>query len=99
MAEMIPHVDLELSSTLDQMVRKDLGSRVWRRKMRGRELTRRAEHGEGEGVGEGERVCDLNVVGPKTVETQFNQSDRLSRPVRPVWPRLIGEVLVLCFAV
>ena len=56
MAEMIPHVDLELSSTLDQMVRKDLGSRVWRRKMRGRELTRRAEHGEGEGVGKGERV-------------------------------------------
>jgi len=55
MAEMIPHVDLELSSALDQMERKDLGSRVWRRKMRGRELSRRAEHGEGEGVGEGER--------------------------------------------
>ena len=92
---MIPHVDLELSSTLDQMVRKDLGSRVWRRKMRGRELSRRAEHGEGEGVDEGERVCCLNVVGPKTVETQFNRLDRLSRPVRP---RLTGEVLVLCFA-
>jgi len=55
MAEMIPHVDLELSSALDQMERKDLGSRVWRRKMRGRELSRRAEHGEVEGVGEGER--------------------------------------------
>jgi len=69
MAEMIPHVDLELSSALDQMERKDLGSRVWRRKMRGRELSRRAEHGEGEGVGEGERVCGLNAVGPlKTVE-------------------------------
>jgi len=27
MAEMIPHVDLELSSALDQMERKDLGSR------------------------------------------------------------------------
>ena len=75
---MIPHVDLELSSTLDQMVRKDLGSRVWRRKMRGRELTRRAEHGEGEGVSEGERECGLNAVGPKTIETQFNRSDRLS---------------------
>ena len=44
MAEMIPHVDLELSSALDQIERKDLGSRVWRRKMRGRELSRRAEH-------------------------------------------------------
>ena len=53
MAEMIPHVDLELSSALDQMERKDLGSRVWRRKMIGRELSRRAEHGEGEG----EREC------------------------------------------
>jgi len=40
MAEMIPHVDLELSSALDQMERKDLGSSVWRRKMRGRELSR-----------------------------------------------------------
>ena len=37
--------------------------------MRGRELSRRAEHGEGEGVGEGERVCGLNAVGLiKTVE-------------------------------
>ena len=96
---MIPHVDLELSSALDQMERKDLGSRIWRRKMRGRELSRRAEHGEGEGVGEGERVCGLNVVEPKIFETQFNRSDRLSRPVRPVRPRLTGEVLVLCFAV
>ena len=96
---MIPHVDLELSSALDQMERKDLGSRVWRRKMRGRELSRRAEHSEGEGVGEGERVCGLNVVGPKIVETQFNRSDRLSRPVRPVWPKLTGEVLDLCFVV
>ena len=96
---MIPHVDLDLSSALDQMERKDLGSRVWRRKMRRRELSRRAEHGEGEGVGEGERVCGLNAVGLKTVETQFNRLDRLSRPVRPVRPRLTGEVLVLCFAV
>ena len=92
---MIPHVDLDLSSALDQMERKDLGSRVWRRKMRGRELSRQAEHGEGEG----ERECGLNVVGPKTVETQFNRSDQLSRPVRPVRPRLTREGLVLCFAV
>ena len=61
---MIPHVDLELSSALDQMERKDLGSRVWRRKMRGRELSRRAEHGEGEGG----RECGLNVVGPKRLK-------------------------------
>ena len=33
-----------------------------------------------------ERVCGLNAVGPKTVETQFNRSDRLAPPVRPVWP-------------
>jgi len=81
MAEMIPHVDLELSSALDQMERKDLGSRVWRRKMRGRELSRRAEHGEGEGVGEGERVCGLNVVGHlKTV--QPNSTGQTGRPYR-----------------
>ena len=60
--------------------------------------------GEGEGAraragsGEGESVCGLNAMGPKIIETQFNRSDRLSRPVRPVHPRLIGEVLVLCFA-
>ena len=42
---------------MDQMERKDLRIRAWGRKMRGRELSRRAEHGEGEGVGEGERVC------------------------------------------
>ena len=53
---MIPHADLELSSALDQMEWNDLGIRAWGRKMRGRELSRRAEHGEGEGVGERENV-------------------------------------------
>ena len=49
--------------------------------MRGRELSRRAEHGEGEGVGEGERVCGLNAVGPlKTVET--SSTGQTSRPDR-----------------
>ena len=42
--EEITHAGLELSSALDQMERKDLGIRAWGRKMRGRELSRRAEH-------------------------------------------------------
>ena len=54
----------------------------------------RAEHGEGEGVGEEEKESSLNEVGPKNGWIRFNQSDRLPRPVRPVWPRLTETNLI-----
>ena len=61
---MIPHADLELSSTLDQMERKDLGTRVLGEKMRGR-----AQAGKLSTVGMKElverRESDLNTVGSK----------------------------------
>ena len=64
MTGMIHHADLEPSSALDQMERKDLGIRVLGEKMRGR-----AQAGELSTVGMKElverRESDLNIVGSK----------------------------------
>ena len=59
----------------------------------------RAGHGEvREWLGERDE-SDLNDVGPKNDLLRLDRSDRLPVPVRPVRPRLTGDVLVLCFAV
>ena len=45
------------------------------------------------------RESSLNIMGPKTVEIRFNRSDRLPRPVVPVWPRLTRNFAISWFAV
>jgi hypothetical protein len=45
-----------------------------------------------------QRESGLNDVGPKNNWPRFNRPDRLSRPVRPVRPKLAGTKfdLVIC---
>ena len=84
--KMSHHTDLILPWTWNQVGMVDW--RIWGLEG-GRARKGRAEHGVVR-MSEllGERKSDLNDVGPKIVESAPNRSDRLPRPVRPVWPRL-----------
>ena len=84
----LPHVGLIRSSPWDQMEGEVLGSRVWRRTWEGESSGRRAERAGTVNESLGVRERDLNIVGPKRLTS-----------VRPVRPRLKGDVLVLWFAV
>ena len=65
--------------------------------MRGGRAWARAEYEEGEGEG-GEKREWFKCCGAQNSWNQFNRSDWLLRPVRPVRPKLTGKILglVIC---